>query len=73
MQKFSFRIQTKSGQKVENLVIHGNDRTHAEQKLRQMYHQCEVLESRIVDDIPRGEGTDLESAISLIVGKSPKP
>lgn len=72
MQKYLFRIQTKSGQKVDNLVIHGTNQAHAEMKLRQMYHHCDVLEIREVDALPRGEGTDLESAISLIVGKDEK-
>lgn len=69
MQKFGFRIQTSSGMTVENLVIHGVDREQAEGKLRQMYHRCSILECRVVDDLARGDGTDLEGAISLIVGK----
>ena len=69
MQKFGFRIRTRSGTTVDNLVIHAEDRPHAEQKLTRMYHHCTVLECRVMDELPRGEGTDLEGAISLIVGK----
>ena len=69
MQKFGFRIQTSSGMTVENLVIHGVDQAQAETKLRQMYHRCTILECRVVDDVARGDGTDLEGAISLIVGR----
>ena len=69
MQKFGFRIQTRSGMTVENLIIHGADQAQAEIKLRQMYHHCTVLECKVVDDLARGDGTDLESAIALIVGK----
>ncbi len=69
MQKFGFRIQTRSGMTVENLIIHGYDQEQAEIKLRQMYHHCTILECRVVDDLARGDGTDLEGAITLIVGK----
>jgi len=69
MHKFGFRIQTSTGTTVENLVIHGIDQEQAEAKLRQMYHRCTILECRIVDDVARGEGTDLEGAISLIIGR----
>lgn len=69
MQKFGFRIQTHAGLTVDNLLIHGVDQAQAENKLRQMYHRCTILECKVVDDLPRGDGTDLEGAISLIVGK----
>ena len=69
MQKFGFRIQTSAGMTVENLLIHGVDQEQAEAKLRQMYHRCTILECRVVDDLPLGDGTDLEGAISLIVGR----
>ncbi len=69
MQKFGFRIRTRSGTTVENLVIHAEDQAGAEVKLMRMYHHCTVLECKTVDELPRGEGTDLEGAISLIVGR----
>ena len=69
MQKYGFRIQTRSGTTVENLIIHGVDQQQAEDKLRQMYHHCTVMECRVVDELLRGDGTDLESAITLIIGK----
>lgn len=69
MQKFGFRIRTRSGTTVDNLVIHAEDQPRAEQKLTRMYHHCTVLECRVMDELPRGEGTDLEGAISLILGK----
>jgi hypothetical protein len=34
-----------------------------------MYHQCTILECRIIDDVLLGDGTDLEGAIALIVAK----
>jgi hypothetical protein len=72
MQKFGFRIQTRSGTTVDNLVIHAPDREQAEQKLRQMYHHCRVVDCKTLDELPRGEGTDLEGAISLILGREEK-
>ncbi len=69
MQKFGFKIQTRSGTIVDRLVVHAVDRNSAEEKLRKMYHHCTIVESRVIDDLPRGDGTDLEGAISLIVGQ----
>ncbi len=73
MQKFGFKIETRTGTTVDNLVVHGNDMAHAEVKLKQMYHQCKIIEARSIDNVMRGEGTDLESAISLIIGQDSKP
>ena len=69
MQKFGFRIQTSAGMTVDSLVIQGIDQAQAETKLRQMYHRCTILECKVVDELSRGDGTDLEGAISLIMGK----
>jgi hypothetical protein len=69
MNKFGFRIQTRSGMNVDNLTIQAIDQDQAEVKLRQMYHQCTVLDCKIIEDVLRGDGTDLESAIALIVAK----
>jgi hypothetical protein len=73
MQKFGFKIKTKTGTTVENLVIHAQDGAEAEQKLLRMYHHATVIEMKVLDELPRGEGTDLEGAISLIVGHTAKP
>ena len=69
MEKYAFRIQTRAGMTVESLVIQGVDQAQAELKLRQMYHHCTILECKLVDEVARGDGTDLEGAISLILGK----
>ena len=45
--KFGFRIRTRDGLVVENLMIHGRDEADAQRKLTQMYRHCEVLESRV--------------------------
>ncbi len=43
MQKFDFSILTRDGQRVESVVIAGNDEAEAERKLRQMYRYCEIV------------------------------
>lgn len=42
--KFRFRIRIRGGWEMDNITVHGRDRTHAEAKLRRMYPWCEVLE-----------------------------
>ncbi|GAB2181981.1 hypothetical protein DLREEDagrD3_22040 [Denitratisoma sp. agr-D3] len=42
--KFGFRIRTRVGMVVDNLMIHGQDEAEAQRKLRQMYRDCEILE-----------------------------
>ena len=44
--KFGFRIRTRSGAVVDNLLIFGRDGSDAERKLRQIYQGCEILEAR---------------------------
>jgi hypothetical protein len=73
IQKYSFNIKTRDGLAVDNLTILGVDRTDAERKLMQMYHYCKVIDCRLLDGLARGEGTDLEGAISLIVGDDSAP
>lgn len=46
--KYGFRIRTRSGAIVDNLLIFGRDEPEAERKLRQMYLGCEILERRSV-------------------------
>jgi hypothetical protein len=69
MHKYGFRIRTRGGSVVENLVIHGRDREEAERKLRQVYHHCTVLESKILEDQAEG---DFESVIGLIAAEAKK-
>lgn len=47
--KFRFRIRTRDGLELANLMIHGVDQAHAEQKLRRMYPTCEILEGEVCD------------------------
>jgi hypothetical protein len=45
--KFIFRIRTKSGGIVGNILIEAKDQYEAEQKLRQRYPDCEILNCEI--------------------------
>ena len=64
--KYGFRIRTKHGLVVENLSIHGRDEAEAERKLRQMYHNCQILECIILHAKPRSESMSFEDVVNLI-------
>lgn len=66
MIKFGFRIRTRSGLPVDNLVVHARDQTEAERKISQMYLHCEILECKQIQSASRDEGNDLDNIISLI-------
>lgn len=42
--KYAFRIRTRLGVVVDNLMIHGRDEFEAQKKLQQMYRGCEIIE-----------------------------
>jgi len=66
MNKYSFRIRTRTGMIVENLNVQGRERAEAERKLNQVYRHCEILECHEVDPSLKGNGLDLEDMTSLI-------
>lgn len=66
MTKYGFRIRTRGGMTVENLVVQALSRPEAEARIRQIYQHCEILECSEIAASTRGEGVDLESMISLI-------
>ncbi|CAN0405780.1 unnamed protein product, partial [Phaeothamnion confervicola] len=68
--KFGFRIRTRSGLPVDNLVVHARDQAEAERKITQMYLHCEIIECRQIASPIRDEGSDLEGIISLISRQS---
>lgn len=70
--KYGFRIRTKAGLAVENLVIQARDQAEAERKLRQMYHQCQVVECQVLDTAAGESAPDVEGFISLI-GRQEEP
>lgn len=42
--KYGFRIRTRVGLVINNLLIPGRDAGEAQRKLRQMYRDCEIIE-----------------------------
>ena len=67
MLKFDFSIHTRSGQKVESIVISGRDREDAERKLFQMYRNCTVVTcaEKSADEKSR-QSTSMEDLLTLI-------
>ena len=64
--KYRFRIRTRHGLVLENLVIHGRDEADAERKLRQMYQHCQVLECAILAAPLKHEHMSFEDVVSLL-------
>jgi len=70
MVRFGFSIKTRYGQRVENIHIMAGTQGDAERRLRQMYHQCEILECR-EQAVPRRLDTlDVEAVIGMISAAS---
>jgi hypothetical protein len=66
MTKYGFRIRTRGGMTVENLVVQARSRDEAEARIRQIYQHCDILECSELASGNRGDGVDLEGIISLI-------
>jgi hypothetical protein len=67
MLKFDFSIKTRDGQRIESIVIGGQDQADAERKLRQMYRHCEVLDCQIKSRNGKQDlATSVEEILSLI-------
>ena len=66
MTKYGFRIRTRGGMTVDNLVVQARSREDAEARIRQIYQHCEILECNESAAGNRSEGVDLEGVISLI-------
>lgn len=65
--KFGFRIRTRHGLIVENLMIHGRDEADAERKLRQMYMHCQILERTVRADLRKPDHAySFEEVVSLV-------
>ncbi|HWQ39479.1 MAG TPA: hypothetical protein VNM24_12910 [Burkholderiales bacterium] len=66
MLKFGFKIRTRSGLPVDNLIVHARDQAEAERKIAQMYLHCEILECKTIQAPTKEDSPDLENIISLI-------
>lgn len=72
MIKFGFKIKTRGGMIVDNLMVAARDRAEAERKIMQIYHRCEIQDCREVQPTVKEEGMSLENVIALI-GKETDP
>lgn len=66
MIKFGFKIKTRGGMVVDSLMVAANDRAEADRKIFQIYHQCEILDCRELQQVVKEDGLSLEGAIALI-------
>jgi hypothetical protein len=71
MNKYGFRIRTRTGMLVENLQVQAQDRAEAERRINQIYHHCEILDCREITPTLKKEGLDLDDVISLINKQEP--
>lgn len=67
MLKFEFSVQTRSGQKIDSIVIAGRDQADAERKLFQMYRSCTVLQCTVKQqDEKSWHATSMEDILTMI-------
>ena len=71
MTRYGFNIRTRSGQRVDNIVIMAAELADAERRLKQMYVQCEIIECRAQTLTQRIETLDIEGVIGLISAGPP--
>ncbi len=64
--KFGFRIRTRVGLVVDNLLIPGRDAADAESKLRQIYRGCEILDRVCQQPAAKAAPASYEDVIALI-------
>jgi hypothetical protein len=64
--KYGYRIRTRGGLVVDNIMIHGRDESDAQRKLRQMYHGCEILDCVCQAGPGRGVTSSYEDILGLI-------
>ena len=57
MLKYDFSVRTRSGQKIDSIVIMGRDQADAERKLYQMYRHCEILRCELRQPGEKGRRT----------------
>ena len=70
MNRYGFNVKTRSGQRVDNIIIMAASRDDAERRLMQMYVHCEILECREQRVQPHRFDT-IESVIGLIAQGPP--
>jgi hypothetical protein len=73
MQKFGFRIKTRGGLSVDNLIVQARDQEEAERKINQIYVHCQIVECKELHSSAPEEASDLEGIISLIAREEQNP
>ena len=70
MTRYGFNVRTRSGQRVDNIMILAATQADAERRLMQMYVQCEIIECRS-QSVPRrvDPSLDMENVIGLIAAE----
>jgi hypothetical protein len=66
MSKFGFRIRTRHGLIVDNLLIQGRDESDAERKLMQMYQHCQILDRTVHQPASRAVRANFSDSASLV-------
>jgi hypothetical protein len=66
--KYGFRIRTRSGAVVDNLLIFGKNAPDAERKLRQIYLGCEIIAAKRLVHAPRADSAENDAVIDLVPG-----
>ena len=66
MVRYGFNIRTKTGQRVDNILILAASLTDAERRLRQMYVQCEILERREQRVIERSDAAGRRATVTRL-------
>ncbi|MGE5384868.1 MAG: hypothetical protein ACM3SV_03170 [Betaproteobacteria bacterium] len=69
VQKYGFRIRTRNGAIVDNLLIAGRDAQDAQRKLMQMYHGCEILGACSMPPVRTGQAS-YEEVMNMITAIS---
>lgn len=64
--KYAFRIKTRDGLLVNNLMIHGCAEDDAERKLRQIYRDCEIIECVCHEGADPAAVANFEEVLTLI-------
>jgi hypothetical protein len=66
MVRYGFNIRTKTGQRVDNILILAASLNDAERRLRQMYMQCEILERREQKVLDRGDSVGRRATVTRL-------
>jgi hypothetical protein len=73
MQRYQFKVRTRTGLVVENLVVQAADRAAADRRLLQMYRGGEILECIEQSTASRDESADLAGILSMITRQGDPP